>query len=54
MIYGYSRVSTDAQSVEHQNKTLKAAGVVRLFSEKISGAKSDRPQSQKMLYARTT
>jgi DNA invertase Pin-like site-specific DNA recombinase len=49
VIYGYSRVSTDAQSVEYQNTTLKGAGVVRLFSEKISGAKSDRPQLQRML-----
>ena len=49
MIYGYSRVSTDSQSVELQNTTLKAAGVVRLFSEKLSGAKSDRPQLLKLL-----
>jgi DNA invertase Pin-like site-specific DNA recombinase len=51
MIFGYSRVSTDAQSVEVQNTALKAAGVVRIFSEKISCAKSHGPQLQRMLKA---
>jgi DNA invertase Pin-like site-specific DNA recombinase len=49
MIFGYSRVSTDAQTLDQQNANLKAAGVVRLFSEKMSGARSDRPQLQRLL-----
>jgi DNA invertase Pin-like site-specific DNA recombinase len=51
MIYGYSRVSTDAQSVEHQNTALMAAQVSRIFSEKMSGARADRPQLQRLLKA---
>jgi DNA invertase Pin-like site-specific DNA recombinase len=49
VIYGYSRVSTEGQSLEQQNTALRGAGVARVFAEKISGARSDRPQLQRML-----
>jgi DNA invertase Pin-like site-specific DNA recombinase len=49
MIYGYSRVSTDAQSVAHQTTALMTAGVSRIFSDKMSGARADRPQLQRLL-----
>jgi DNA invertase Pin-like site-specific DNA recombinase len=42
MIYGYARVSTDSQTLDAQMASLKAAGADKVFSEKQSGAKSDR------------
>ena len=49
--YGYARVSTDGQSLQSQTEALHLAGAARVYSEKISGAYSDRPQLAKALAA---
>ena len=51
MIFGYARVSTDAQDLTAQLKDLKAAGCERVFKEKVTGATADRPQLKKLLAA---
>src|SRR5258708_9364577 len=51
MIVGYARVSTDGQTLDAQQAMLKAAGVERVYAEKISGARSDRAQLAKLLKA---
>ena len=48
---GYARVSTDGQTLQAQTEALQGVGCARIFSEKISGAYSDRPQLAKALAA---
>lgn len=48
MIIGYARVSTDAQALDAQIETLEAAGAERIFQEKISGARRDRPALRRL------
>ena len=51
MIYGYARVSADAQDLTSQLAQLKAAGCEKVFREKITGTTADRPQLQKLMKA---
>ena len=44
MIFGYARVSTTDRNLDAQFDALKAAGAERIFSEKITGATSVRPE----------
>ena len=49
MLVGYARVSTDDQDTAAQVAALKAAGCERIFREKASGGRWDRPQLQRLL-----
>jgi DNA invertase Pin-like site-specific DNA recombinase len=47
-IYGYARVSTDGQTLASQDVQLHAAGCVKVYGEKVSGAKTDRAELGKL------
>lgn len=49
MLIGYCRVSTKDQDTALQEDALRKDGVERLFIEKASGAKEDRPELARML-----
>jgi len=51
MNLGYARVSTQGQTLESQLEELGNAGCSKIYSEKISGAKYDRPELQRLLKA---
>ena len=49
--YGYARVSTDGQTLDAQIAQLKAAGAEKVFREKVSGARADRPELARLMRA---
>jgi DNA invertase Pin-like site-specific DNA recombinase len=49
MLIGYARVSTDDQDLTLQRAALKDVGCKRVYEEKVTGAKRDRPQLVRML-----
>src|SRR5258706_14884870 len=50
-VYGYARVSTDGQTLDAQHAKLTAEGTEKIFSEKESGAKTDRKALGKAIAA---
>lgn len=46
---GYARVSTQCQDLAQQRAALREAGCTRIFEEKVSGAKRDRPELGRLL-----
>ena len=51
MKYGYARVSTRHQELEGQLRQLEEERCDKIYFEKITGTKSDRPEFQKLLQA---
>lgn len=49
MLIGYARVSTNDQDTAAQGVALKAAGCERIFREKASGGRWDRPELHRLL-----
>jgi DNA invertase Pin-like site-specific DNA recombinase len=48
-LFGYARVSTRDQNLVAQDAELRAAGCAKVFKEKVSGAKTDRPELVKAI-----
>ena len=54
MIYGYARVSTkgqakDGNSLEAQEKALRDAGAIEIYTDAFTGTKTHRPELDKLL-----
>src|SRR5829696_2541652 len=48
-VYGYARVSTDGQTLEAQIEQLNAIGAQKVFRERVSGARADRPELGRLI-----
>ena len=51
MKYGYARVSTNQQDTKMQIDALREAGCEKVYEDKISGSKTDRPELNQCLKA---
>ncbi|MDT3694721.1 MAG: recombinase family protein [Mucispirillum sp.] len=49
MKIGYARVSTNEQNLDRQYDQLTAHGCERIFMEKITGSKKERPELERMI-----
>jgi DNA invertase Pin-like site-specific DNA recombinase len=50
---GYARVSTDGQSLDSQQASLKLAGADKVYAEKVSGVVTDRRELAKAIASLT-
>jgi DNA invertase Pin-like site-specific DNA recombinase len=48
-VFGYARVSKENQNLDRQTDMLKKHGVDRIYNEKMTGTKRDRPELEKLL-----
>lgn len=48
-VYGYARVSTVGQDLEAQIQALEKEGATKIYQEKFTGTKTDRPQFNELL-----
>ena len=48
-VFGYARVSTEAQNLDRQLDALENYGVDMIYNEKMSGTKKNRPELTKLL-----
>lgn len=49
LVLGYARVSTDDQDLTNQRAELHGAGCIKIFGEKITGVRRDRPELARLL-----
>lgn len=48
-VFGYARVSTEQQNLDRQLDMLEKYGVDRIYNEKMTGTKRNRPELEKLL-----
>ncbi len=48
-VFGYARVSTEAQNLDRQLDALEKYGVDMIYNEKMTGTKKNRPELTKLL-----
>lgn len=48
-VFGYARVSTEQQSLDHQLDMLEKYGVDKIYNEKMTGTKRNRPELEKLM-----
>ena len=49
MKVGYVRISTEEQNTARQDALMEKLGVEKVYTDKLSGKNTDRPELQKMM-----